>query len=149
MNWRVKHTLIQGNTWMRMWWLSQSSPFPLLHQENKNEHFVPWCRRNLIGCWWFNLACKLAARETVSAKSTSLAVFLLTCWHIWRKLDTDLWCHRWLTSQGYMACIRENEGPNSGQKSWSQWSQLLWGFSSFQLLKNEQEWNSLSPCLKW
>lgn len=27
-----------------------SFPFLTLHQENKNEYFVPWCRRNLIGC---------------------------------------------------------------------------------------------------
>lgn len=116
MNSRVKHILIQGNTWMRMWWLSPPPPLSPLHQENKNEHFVPWCRSNLIGCWWFNLACKLAARETTSARRTSFAVFLLTCWHVWCKLGIDIWDHRWLTSQSYMAHVLENKWHNSGPK---------------------------------
>lgn len=97
---------------------------------------MPWCRRNLIGCWWFNLACKLADRETISAKSSSLTIFFWTCWHISSKLNIDLWHHRWLASQGCMAHTLENEWPHFKWEvlSWSQWS---WGLLFISVFK---EW---------
>lgn len=33
---------------------------------------MPWSRRNLIGWWWFNLACKLVARKTMGAFKNQL-----------------------------------------------------------------------------
>lgn len=104
MNSREKHSLIQGNTWMRQQWLSFASPLPFHHQENKNEHFMLWSRRNLIGWWWFNLACKLVARKTECLKNQLYFLFVnlayliqiqywfMVPWrtHLWRLHDTHI-----------------------------------------------------------